>query len=90
MPDKISRTKVCAHRPSATSITPAEAISGPRFKPNSAKIIKIATNQIAPFNVDFKTVLVVFARSFWRAPLRFGPGIKSAFAIRFINLEIER
>ncbi len=40
--------------------------------------------------VDFKTVLVVFARSFWRAPLRFGPGIKSAVAIRFINLEIER
>ena len=24
------------------------------------------------------------------APLRFGPGIKSAFAIRFINLEIDR
>lgn len=35
-------------------------------------------------------MLVVLARSFWRAPLRFGPGIKSAVAIRFINLEIER
>jgi hypothetical protein len=40
--------------------------------------------------VDFKTVLVVLARSFCLAPARFGPGIKSAVAIRFINPVIQR
>ncbi|CAB4555294.1 unannotated protein [freshwater metagenome] len=89
MPDKISRTKVCAPSPNATPITPAEAIRGPRFKPNSAKIIKMAINQILPLSVDFKTVLVVFARSFCRAPLRFGPGIRSALATRFISRAID-
>jgi len=39
--------------------------------------------------VDFKTVLVVFARSFCRAPLRFGPGIRSALATRFIRRVID-
>ena len=90
MPDKISRTNVCAPSPRATPITPADAISGPRFKPNSDKIIKIAISQMMPFKVDFKTELVVFARSFCLVPLRFGPGIKSALAILFINLAIER
>ena len=44
---------------------------------------------MVPFKVDFKTVLVVLARSFCLTPLRFGPGIRSADAIRFINLEID-
>ena len=90
MPDKISRTKVCAPSPNATPITPADAISGPRFKPNSAMIIKIAINQITPFKVDFKTVLVVFVRSFCRTPDLLGPKIRSAVAILFISLAIPR
>jgi hypothetical protein len=40
--------------------------------------------------VDFKTVLVVLARSFCLTPDRLGPGIKSALAIRFINWVIHR
>jgi hypothetical protein len=45
---------------------------------------------MTPFNVDFKTVLVVLARSFCLIPDRLGPGIKSAVATRFINWVIQR
>ena len=89
MPDKMSRTNVCAPSPKATPITPADAIRGPRFQPNSARIIKIAINQITPFKVERNTVLVVLARSFCLTPDLFGPGIRSALATLFIKRVID-
>ena len=54
---------VCAPRPSATPITPAEATIGPRLKPSSLRIMVIVINQITPFNAERRTVPAVRARS---------------------------
>ena len=90
IPDKTSRTKVCAPRPSATPTTPADAISGPKSKPNSPNAIAIAMIQIATFNVADRTPPIVLARSFWRATMLRGPGTKSAEANLFIARVIVR
>ena len=59
----MSRTRVCAPSPSATPITPADAMTGPRLNPNSPRIIPNAMIQIAALNVELNTVPIVRARS---------------------------
>ena len=89
IPERISRTSVCAPKPSATPMTPADAMTGPRLNPNSPRIIPNAIIQIAALNVELNTVPIVRARSACRFAVP-GPGLRSALAKRSMARSMAR
>ena len=63
IPERMSRTRVCAPSPTATPTIPAEAMTGPKLKPNSPKTIAVATIQTTALRIEVRTEPIVRARS---------------------------